>query len=197
MTLEDENPATVDAAIKFMYLQAYSNSGHGKEVEQRVTFEISIYAFADKYGIGKLREHCKKKIEELLDVDEFSPKLFLRAASAVDDNIPENDKIIRPALASIASRNIQALVGDPKFWHIAGAVSGFGGAVLENLVTSGQLAKASTGGRPFTCPGCKKDVSMTLRGGDRGPASSWITYCPGCGCAYKRKVWENSRKWDV
>lgn len=197
MTLEDDDPATVDAAVKFMYLQAYSDSGYGKEAEQRVTFQISVYAFADKYGIGRLREYCVKRITKLLDVDKFSPKLFIHAAGAVDDNIPDNDNIIRPALASIASKNIYALVGEPQFWRIARAAGGLGGAVLENLATSGHLTKTCTGVPQFTCLDCKQDVTMALCGGGRGPIRSGRTFCPSCGCASTTKVWESARKRDV
>lgn len=193
MTLEDEDPATVAAVIKFMYLQAYSNSDHGKEAEQRVTFEISIYAFADKYGVGNLREYSTNRIKELLDVEKFSPQLFLRTASAVDDNILENDNVIRPALASIASKNIHALVGEPQFWDIAKAAGGLGGAVLENLATSGQLSKTYTGVKQFTCPDCNRDVTMALC----SKAPSRPVYCPNCGSHSTKKQWESSRKKDV
>lgn len=197
MTLEDDDPATVDAAVKFMYLQTYSNTAYGKEPEQRVTFQTSVYAFGDKYGISGLREFSMDRIKKLLDAGKFSPKLFVHAASTVDDNIPENDKIIRPALASIASKNIHALFGEPQFWHIAKAAGGLGGAVLENLAASGQIAGTGTGPPQFTCPDCGRDVTMALCGNGRGSTISRTTYCPSCGCRVTNKKWESRRKKDV
>lgn len=199
MTLEDDDPATVKATIKFMYRQVYSNTGYGSDTEQRVTFEISLYTFADKYGIGDLRECCAKRITKLLDVNQFLPKLFLNVASAVEDNIPENDNVIRPALGLIASKHIHALVDDPQFWSIAG---GIGGAVLRNLIAAGRLDGTHTGVPQFTCPGCDRDVTMALsqdtvlHDDDSFSRTGQNTFCPGCGGAFRNLRWESSRKND-
>ncbi|KAL1646536.1 hypothetical protein SLS58_003122 [Diplodia intermedia] len=205
--LNEDDPAVVLAAIQFMYMgryytiQLYGSETQPVDETQRVDSHLSVYFFADRFGIGGLREYCAKRIkQELEGTVKFSPDLFFHTLQSASANTPENDNVIRSTLIEIGFKNFQKLSLDDRFLDIAGKAGMFGAAVLKRVVQSGRIAGPCKGVPHFIYPTCDRKVTMVLSldteiyNDDPYFKPGECTHCPGCGNPERNDVWEANRK---
>ncbi|KAL1627764.1 hypothetical protein SLS54_002030 [Diplodia seriata] len=198
--LNDDDPAIVTAAIQFMYMGYYPTNQLRGSKTKRVNFHLSVYFFADRFGIGGLREYCAERIKQVLNAKEFSPDLFFHILQSASANTPENDNVIGGTLIEIGFKNFLKLSLDDKFLDIAGKAGVFGAAVLKRVVQSGRISGPCKGVPHFICPTCDREVTMVLSldtdisYNDPYFESGECTYCPGCGEPERNNVWEANRK---
>ncbi|KAB2569423.1 hypothetical protein DBV05_g11897 [Lasiodiplodia theobromae] len=185
-----DDPDIVQAAIDFMYHEDYfasidHNYMYGIE---KVNFHLQMYIFADKYGIGDLREKSTMVIELIFANDwMFNPEGFLHAVSTVWEYLPENDEVLRPTLVRIAAQTLRELWNRDAFEETVQNASGFGAAVLQKLVKLGAIDQKNRHGvHSYFCTKCWGNFLMKLND-DRS------TFCPGCGHCIENVEWESER----
>ncbi|OJD32334.1 btb poz domain protein [Diplodia corticola] len=193
--LSDDDPAVVQAAIRFMYTGHYSVTELVGQ-DEKIDMHLSVYFFADRCGIGGLREYCTKEIKKLLETDFFRPELFLRIVSAAYNNIPENDSVLHYYLGMTASKNFPALLRQKNFWDIANAAGRFSTSTLRALAGQGIIPGTYNGVGNFICRNCDRNVILRLSRDTRVEirgCEHWIakepTFCPSCGADELTEVW--------
>ncbi|KAM5432313.1 hypothetical protein McanMca71_007888 [Microsporum canis] len=128
--LSKDDPATIEAMVRFMYEADYDGSGSNRGRISPMLFNARVYEVAEKYSILHLKERAKTKFKDAVrtcwDMDDFSP-----AIKEVYTNTPSIDRGLRDIISQTAFQNIESLLRKDDFQSVLVEYPGFSADVVR------------------------------------------------------------------
>ena len=150
LVLEDDDPATVERMITFLYAGTYDDGNPATSsvvgaadpcvVGKILMANTRVYAIADKYDIGPLKWSASAKFRNVRCCDAWKCENFSNVVLDVFDTTPENDLGLRNIVSHYCARHIDDVLAS-KSWNEFLKVNGAIGLSIFKVVRERGVAK--------------------------------------------------------
>ncbi|RSL42303.1 hypothetical protein CEP54_015532 [Fusarium duplospermum] len=113
VNIKDFDVGVVEAMLHFMYNFDYTNLNETSSM----VFEAQVYQIADKYDIGSLKEHAKKKFGAAIGIG-WAMDDFPLAITVAYTTSPLEDRGLRDLIIETCHNNIDDLLGKSYFCEV-------------------------------------------------------------------------------
>ncbi|KIW14288.1 hypothetical protein PV08_07070 [Exophiala spinifera] len=149
--LVGDDPAAVEAMVRFMYENEYDSSGYDDTDMSPMVFDVLVYQVADKYGVGALKKLSKGKFDRATSIC-WEMDDFPRAVAQVYSS-PECEEL-RDTIARVSSKHIDKLTMKNNFFRVLQETTGFAADVVRRMVKGANLQGQTQ------CPNCGEEVEF-------------------------------------
>ncbi|KAM6530278.1 hypothetical protein FALCPG4_008405 [Fusarium falciforme] len=174
VSIEDFDVGVVEAMLHFMYDFDYTNVNGTSSM----VFEAQVYQIADKYGIGSLKEHAKKKFGAAIEIG-WPMDDFPLAITVAYTTSPLEDRGLRDLIIETCHDNINGLLSKGYFCEVLRSTNDFAADLVPFL-----CAKPVPNIKHYKCPSCEVTFPGDLSPGYR--------YCPLC--SFRSDDWHNRQR---
>lgn len=191
VTLEDDDPAAVEAMLRFLYTCDYEvpTARRCHHATTSLVLHVFVNILADKYSLTALSTLSAEKFDKEAKTGWISHS-FADAIEVAYTSSSERDRKIRDSIITIASAHAKELytsANTGNFRQVAGKVPQFASELAQSLAVGAPKAVS----RPliqeqYRCPECATRFPMT----GVGQLPSVAEYkCPICGTSRIGSCW--------
>ncbi|KAK3067894.1 hypothetical protein LTR53_014950, partial [Teratosphaeriaceae sp. CCFEE 6253] len=185
ITLEDDTESAVAAMLCFMYASDYNDDDmEAQESVEPLTFNVHVYAIADKYDIPSLAKLATAKFAKRAAQD-WHKVCFAEAASLASTTSASHNNPLLDIIASVAvdhAKELKDTEAGRRFENAVQAVPTLGLALWQK-----HIEKSLEPRKQYSCPNCHWMVPADRIGCDLwgGDCMNWakepgIMDCASC-----------------
>ena len=119
LVLEDDDPATVERMVNFFYTGTYDDGNPTTSMFEALDPGVAgtilmantlVYALAEKYDIGRLKEFACAKFRNVHVYDAWKSKDFAKVVLEIFESTPERDLGLRGVVSNICASHIDDIL---------------------------------------------------------------------------------------
>lgn len=176
ISLDDDNPAVVDAMLCYIYTTDYDEVKAAETIEGApLVFNVHVHIVADKYDIAALTKLAESKFaKHAMAKGAWKLGGFAQAIEQVYAGDADRHENLRKTLVEVSSQHVNELYKEEfgaGFRQMALKFPPFSSALLAEVPSR---SKADKNDVRYRCPSCKRTYAT------RKFADDVVGYCPGC-----------------
>ena len=143
LVLEDDDPATVERMITFLYAGTYDDGNPATSsvvgaadpcvVGKIMMANTRVYAIAEKYDIGPLKWLASDKFREVGYCDAWKCENFSNVVLEVFNSTPDWDVLLRGVVSHICARHVDDLLASERWKQLLVENGAIGLSILKSV----------------------------------------------------------------